>query len=164
LDTSAQDRSCQDGGVSHAKTNTTDELQEATSVSEVPSRDGSCNDQCQASCQTIARGVWCKRQVALHIRKVLSGSQRQSASKRIALFKSFDKLWDVLDRNGDGFVSFQELHWLVEDVGESLKEVISGQKNLMVVVRDLNFVLSIALLAPVALIYGTFHDFFLHCA
>jgi hypothetical protein len=66
-------------------------------------------------------------------------------------------LWGVLDRNRDGFASFEELHWLVEDVGESLKEVISGQKNLMMVIRELNLVLSIALLAPATLIYGTSH-------
>jgi hypothetical protein len=66
-------------------------------------------------------------------------------------------LWGVLDRNRDGFASFEELHWLVEDVGESLKEVISGQKNLMMVIRELNLVFSIALLAPATLIYGTSH-------
>jgi hypothetical protein len=160
-DTPAQEVSSKDKIVSQPKSKTEAKLfkREAASLSKTPARGVLCNNLCECggSCQTIAGGGWCRRQVALYVRKLLSGAHEQFTAKAIAHFESFDQLWGVLDRNRDGFASFEELHWLVEDVGESLKEVISGQKNLMMVIRELNLVLSIALLAPATLIYGTSH-------
>ena len=109
---------------------------------------------CGGARQTITGDGFCRRQV---YRKLVTGDHAQSTRKAIAHFGSFDHLWGVLDRNRDGFASFEELHWLVEDVGESIKEVYSGQRNLMTVIREVNLVLSIILLAPAALIYGTSH-------
>ena len=164
--TSAEDKSCQVEGVSHLKSRSTDELHEPAAIPKTQAQDELCNGscQCQGSCQKIRRGGWCKRQAARHVRRLVSVPYHPVASKAIANFESFEELWTVLDRNGDGFASFEELAWLVEDVGESLKEVVSGQKNLKMVVRDLNFVLSIALLVPVALTYGTSHTSLLHCS
>jgi hypothetical protein len=137
-DTPAQEVSSKDKIVSQLKSKTEAKLfkHEAASLSKTPARGGLCNNLCECggSCQTIAGGGWCRRQVALYVRKLLSGAHEQFTSKAIAHFESFDQLWGVLDRNRDGFASFEELHWLVEDVGESLKEVISGQKNLMMVI------------------------------
>jgi len=52
-------------------------------------------------------------------------------------------LWKVLDRTGDDFVSFMELSWLVEDVGESTKEPLEDWLNLMIVIHELSFVTTI---------------------
>ncbi|KAH8797545.1 hypothetical protein F5882DRAFT_395965 [Hyaloscypha sp. PMI_1271] len=108
---------------------------------------------CGGARQTITGDGFCRRQV---YRRFVSGDHAQSTSKANAHPGSSGQLWGVLDRNRDGFASFEELHWLVEDLGESLKEVYSGQRNLMTVIRELNLVLSIILLAPAALIYVLF--------
>ena len=128
-------------------------------ISKTPARSVLCNNSCECggSCQTVARVGWCRRQVALYVRKLRSGAHEQFTTKANGYFEFSDQLWEALDRNRDGFASFKELHWLVEDIGESLKEVISGQKNLRRVIRELDLVLSIALLAPAALIYGMSH-------
>jgi hypothetical protein len=160
-DTQAQEKLSKDKSVSQPKTRTEDKLfkREAASLSETPARSGLCNNSCECggSCWAVARGGWCRRQVDLYVRKLFSGAHEQFTSKSIAHLESSDQLWGVLDRNRDGFASFEELRWLVEDLGESVKEITSGQKNLMMVIRELNLVLSIILLAPAALIYGTSH-------
>jgi hypothetical protein len=161
LDTQTQEKSSKDKSVSQPKTRAEDKLfkREAASLSETPAPSELCNNscECRGSCRTVARGGWCRRQVDLYVRKLLSGAHEQFTSKAIAHLESSDELWGVLDINRDGFVSFEELYWLVEDLGDSIKEVRSGQKNLMMVIRELNLVLSIILLAPAALIFGTSH-------
>jgi len=52
-------------------------------------------------------------------------------------------LWKVLDRTGDDFGRFMELSWLVEDVGESMKEPLEDWLNLMIVIHELSFVTTI---------------------
>lgn len=101
------------------------------SVFQADSKGGPC--QCRGACQTETDPQYglCKRQVALHVQNLLCSHGRpgRPISESINRFESIKELWKVLDRKGDDFASIEELSWLVEDVGQSLKEVISGQKK-----------------------------------
>jgi hypothetical protein len=59
------------------------------------------------------------------------------------------------DMEGE-FVTFKELHWQIKYLGESLREVVEGQKNLKRVVHSLHIRATLFLCIPVAVIYGTF--------
>jgi len=103
----------------------------------------------------------CKRQVARLVQSLLPSEHNPHGSNReiniaTSRFKKIDALWEVLDRNGDDFASFTELGWLVEDVGESMKEMLEGWLNLMLVVRELGFVVSIFLCLVIGLVYASF--------
>jgi hypothetical protein len=79
--------------------------------------------------------------------------------------KGNDILWSRLKAKEDKeaeeakeceFVTFKELQWQIKYLGESLREVVEGQKNLREVVHSLNIRASLFLCIPVAVIYCTF--------
>jgi len=125
-------------------------------------------DGCQGACNTKMADEngdpigLCENQANLLVKHILEsnpgGPSRQMAIA-INQFGNIDALWKVLDRKGEDFVSFTALGWMVEDVGDSMKEVIGGWKNLMLVVHELNLVLSSLLLIAIGLIYGTLYRF-----
>jgi hypothetical protein len=80
-------------------------------------------------------------------------------------FKEIEDLWPILhdsklDNRDPEFVSFKDLSWLIEYLGESLKEAVQGQKNIKSVVNSLDVRLSIFLCIPVAIIYGACVSFY----
>jgi hypothetical protein len=66
-----------------------------------------------------------------------------------------DILWSELNHK-EGEITFKELYWQIQYLGESLREVVEGQKNLKRVVCSLHVRASLFLCIPVAVIYGTF--------
>lgn len=66
-----------------------------------------------------------------------------------------DKLWSNL-KDKEGEITFKELYWQIQYLGESLREVVEGQKNLKRVIRSLHVRASLFLCIPVAVIYSTF--------
>ncbi len=73
-----------------------------------------------------------------------------------------DILWPRLkdklrpkDKEGE-FVTFTELHWQIKYLGESLREVVEGQRNLKRVVHSLHVRASLFLCIPLAVTYGKF--------
>jgi hypothetical protein len=75
-------------------------------------------------------------------------------------FKGINDLWSILQEGkganeGDSdFVSFYDLDWLIQYLGESLKEAVESQKNLKQVINSLDVRLTLLLCIPVAIVYG----------
>jgi hypothetical protein len=81
-------------------------------------------------------------------------------------FNAGDRLWPILlgskfDKKHDtDFVSFQDLDWLIEYLGESLKEAVQGQKNIKSVVNSLDIRLTLFLCIPAAIVYSMCFSFY----
>lgn len=82
--------------------------------------------------------------------------QEQLDKTKDSKFKTVEELMRVLDVDNNEVVDRQEIAILVREVGEGLRMVVKGVEDVNKVVKNLDQVISIVLLAAVGLVYGKY--------